>query len=153
VDDGSGSFCNKDTGKCTQCKTQWAGDYCEIGCKHVCANGGTCFETKSNTSHSANTAKCVCVEHFTNGDSGGCGECDDGYYGKSCKQCGTCVHGNCMDGIQNNGHCDCTTLFFNGRQCDQFSNTGTGVLAAIVGSFSLLGLLCLAPWHTKVRII
>jgi hypothetical protein len=145
------NYCDQDDGKC-QCQAtgQWTGDHCEIGCAPSCRNGGQCFIPDNATA-----TECVCIKcrgEASCYEGATCEQCQEGFFGGSCKKCAKCVHGTCQDGINGDGHCACTTIFFLGKHCETFSTKGKIAAGTFAGTFFLLGFICLAPWHTRMAV-
>ncbi|CAG2228191.1 unnamed protein product [Mytilus edulis] len=107
--------CNKTEGSCN-CKTGWAGDYCESDVNE-CTSNSTICPTYSMCENTNGSYVCVCNDgYFKSADV--CNECSSNTFGKDCAQTCSCVVTN-TDSCNNvDGGCTCKTGWY-GTTCSE----------------------------------
>ncbi|XP_063411483.1 uncharacterized protein LOC134694404 [Mytilus trossulus] len=111
------NYCNNTEGSCN-CKTGWAGDYCESDVNE-CTRSTIC-QTFSMCENTNGSYVCVCDDGYFNYVDV-CKECSSNTFGKDCAQTCSCVVTN-TDSCNNiNGSCICKTGWY-GTTCSEDVN-------------------------------
>ncbi|VDI67896.1 Hypothetical predicted protein [Mytilus galloprovincialis] len=109
------NFCNNTEGSCN-CKTGWAGDYCESDVNE-CTSNSTICRTYSMCENTNGSYVCVCNDGYFN-SADVCNECSSNTFGKDCAQTCSCVVTN-TDSCNNvDGGCTCKTGWY-GTTCSE----------------------------------